>query len=111
MTMIILTTNKMQTETLQLTAGATSSTVVGNKKIDQCAILHYSIKRNALYMTGKIQVTDLMSTVDVTNNYTGDDCGITLSGSYSSDDIVLSVALDSSAGDCEMKYTLEKIKI
>jgi len=101
----------MQTEKQVLTANATTSIVVGNAKLDDSIIVRYSCRRNALSQAGKIILMNKMSLVETNTQYSGDDMGLTFSGSFSGDNIQLDIALDNSDINVNLNYTIEKIQL
>lgn len=100
----------MQTDKQILTADATTSIVVADKRIHESAVIQYSCRRGALAQAGKLTVMNKVSSVDVDVQATGDDVGITFTGSFSGNNIQLDSAL--SAGvNVVFNYNLQKLKI
>jgi len=101
----------MQTDKQVLTADATTSIIVADKRVHESAVVQYSCRRGASAQAGKLTITNKVTSVDVDTQYTGDDIGLTFSGSFSGNNILLDAALDSSANDVHFNYILTKINV
>jgi hypothetical protein len=88
----------METINRTLQVGVTTI-AVGNVKSDACITSQFTAKRGGLSQSGKITMTNRFSTMDVSVEVTGDELGITYSGSVSGDSLILSATVDTSSTD------------
>ena len=98
----------MQTEKKTLTANDTTSIVVADKRVHSSAIVEYSCRRGALAQAGKLTLMNKVSSVDVDVASTGDDMGLTFTGSFSSNDIQLDCAL-TAGNDVVLSYNFKTL--
>lgn len=101
----------MTTEKQTLTANATTAMTVGNKTMHESVIVRYSCKRGSNFQAGKVILTNLASSVDVDYQVTGNDIGLTFTGTFSGNNILLNGVLDNSASDVIFNYRIETINL
>jgi hypothetical protein len=95
-----------------LLASAAHSITIGNIRKDRAVIIRYTGKRGGLIQYGKIVVLNKFSTVDVSNDFSGDDIGVTITGTVTDPDIILTLTSDDSViADVEYIVEIENIKL
>lgn len=79
---------------------------LGSKKEVRAILIHYEIVRKTNYESGRIKITNKFTSADLSNSFTGDDCGVVFTSSLNSSTIFLIVTADSSGGVVKFKYEI-----